>query len=173
MGISNLNLDKPNRTAEFEDLSRRAIEYHYEQQMILLETYEIMKYERWDYDGLTGILTFSNSENQDEILEVKYEVVGSISKITDTWLWSWANPHLDPIINTEIEFVKDWGEMNNLEPLTKEKWFGEEYDGWEMTRISSYLMKAKGSYCCPGDVSSFVIFKEINVVRKLSDANNI
>lgn len=166
LDIENVNLEKPNRTSEFETLSKKAYEYLIEQQKNVEETYGIHNYENWFYHQGTGILTFSNLENQTEIIEIQYEEVGSISKISKTWLWSWANPHLDSKIKTDIEIVKNYGEENNLESLTKRKWFGDEYDGWEMTAIAAYLMKAKGAYRLPlENTFSFVIYKEMNDKR--------
>lgn len=161
------NLETPKRTLEFETLSKKAYKYLNEHMKIVEETYKIHSYENWYYDQETGILRFSNSESQDKIVEIQYEEVGSISKISQTWLWSWANPNLEPKIKTEIKFVKNYGKVNNLEPLTKRKWFGDEYDGWEMTAISAYLMKAKGAYRLPlENTFTFVIYKEINDMRK-------
>jgi len=162
-----INLETPKRTSEFEALSKKAYKYLNEQMNIVEETYGIHSYENWCYDQETGILVFSNSESLDKIVEIQYEEVGSISKISQTWLWSWANPNLEPKIKTEIEFVKNYGEVNNLESLTKRKWFGDEYDGWEMTAITAYLMKAKGAYRLPlENTFTFVIYKEINDMRK-------
>jgi len=167
MNNEDINLETPKRTSEFEALSKNAYKYLNEQMKIVEETYGIHSYENWFYDQETGILTFSNSESQDKIVEIQYEEVGSISKISQTWLWGWANPNLEPKIKTEIEFVKKYGEVNNLESLTKRKWFGDEYDGWEMTAISAYLMKAKGAYRLPlENTFTFVIYKEINDMRK-------
>ena len=167
MTIENLNLETPNRTPEFEALSKKAYKYLNEQQKIVEKTYGIHGYENWFYDQETGILTFSNSETENNIVEIQYEEVGSISKISETWLWSWANPNLDPKIKTEIKIVKNFGEVHNLESLTKSKWFGDEYDGWEMTAISAYLMKAKGAYRLPlENTFTFVIYKEIIDTRK-------
>lgn len=45
--------------------------------------------------------------------------------------------------------MKNYGEVNNLESLTKRKWFGDQYNDWEMTAISAYFMKAKGAYKLP------------------------
>lgn len=167
MSDEDINLETPKRTSEFEVLSKKAYKYLNEQMKIVEETYGIHGYENWHYDQETGILTFSNSESQDKIVEIHYEEVGSISKISQTWLWSWANPNLEPKIKTEIESVKNYGEVNNLESLTKRKWFGDEYDSWEMTAISAYLMKAKGAYRLPlENTFTFVIYKEINDMRK-------
>ena len=162
MSVEDINLETPNRTSEFESLSKKAYEYLNEQQKIVEETFGIHSYENWFYDQETGILTFSNSETKNKIVEIQYEEVGSISKVSETWLWSWANPHIEPKVKTEIEIVRDYGKENDLESLTKSKWFADEYDAWEMTAISAYLMKAKGAYRFPlENTFSFVIYKEI------------
>ena len=162
MNIEEENLDKPNRTLEFEILRKKAYDYLIEQQKIIENTYGIHKYEDWFYDQETGIITFSNSERNEVIVELKYEEVGTISLTSETWLWSWANPNSDSKINTEIETVKKYGEVNNIEFLIKSKWLADEYDAWEMTSISAYLMKAKGAYRFPLESTMlFVIYKEI------------
>jgi hypothetical protein len=162
MNVEDVNLEKPNRTSEFEILRKEAYNYLIEQQKIIEDTYGIHKYEDWFYDQETGIITFSNAETKEKIVEMQYEEVGSISKISETWLWSWANQHIESKVKTEIEIVKNYGTENNLESLTKSKWFADEYDAWEMTAISAYLMKAKGAYRFPlENTFSFVIYKEI------------
>jgi hypothetical protein len=162
MDIEDVNLEKPNRTSEFEILRKKAYNYLIEQQKIIEDAYGIHKFEDWFYDQESGILTFSNAETKDKILEINYEEVGSISKISETWLWSWANPNIEPKVKTDIELVKNYGKENNLELLTKSKWIADEYDAWEMTAISAYLMKAKGAYRFPlENTLSFVIYKEI------------
>lgn len=162
MNVEDSNLEKPNRTSEFEILRKEAYNYLIEQQKIIETTYGIHKYEDWFYDQETGVLTFSNNETKDKIVEIHYEEVGSISNISETWLWSWANPNVEPKVKTEIEMVKHYGNDNNLEPLTKSKWIADEYDAWEMTAISAYLMKAKGAYRFPlKNTFLFVIYKEI------------
>ena len=79
-----MNLEKPNRTLEFEILRKEAYNYLIEQQKIIEEAYGIHKYESWFYDQETGILTFSNGETKDKIVEIQYEEVRSISNISKT-----------------------------------------------------------------------------------------
>jgi len=53
-----------------------------------------------------------------------------------------------------------------MEPLTKSKWKADEYDGWEMTGISAYLLSTKGAYRIPTDsILAFVLFTEIRDLR--------
>ncbi|MBA4302137.1 MAG: hypothetical protein C0433_18845 [Cyclobacterium sp.] len=156
------DLKTPIRTLEFESLSKKAYKYLKEQQEIVVKEYGIHQYENWFYDQETGILTFSNPTSEEEIVQIEYEEVGSISKISNTWLWSWANPHVEEKIRTDIEIVKKFGNENNIEQLTKRKWGADEYDGWEMTAIAAFLMKAKGAYRFPLDNTfTFVIYKKL------------
>jgi len=159
------NLITPKDTKEFEKLSKISYEYLKKQQEEVEEKYGIGKYENWFYDQEKGTLSFSD-KGIDKII-IKYEEVGSISRISNTWLWSWANPHLDYKIKTDINLVKEYGDKQKLEKLIKRKWNADEYDGWEMTAISAYLMKAKGAYRVPTEKTfSFMIYKEIIDLRK-------
>ncbi len=159
------NLITPHDTKKFEKLSEISYEHLNKQQEEVEEKYGIGKYENWFYDQEKGTLIFSD-KGIDKII-IKYEQVGSISKISNTWLWSWANPHLDDKIKTDINFVKEYGQKQKLEKLIKRKWNADEYDGWEMTAISAYLMKAKGAYRVPTEKTlSFMIYKEIIDLRK-------
>ena len=159
------NLITPKDTKEFEELSKISYEYLKKQQEEVEEKYGIEKYENWFYDQEKGTLSFSD-KGIDKII-IKYEEVGSISKISNTWLWSWANPHLDYKIKTDVNLVKEYGEKQKLEKLIKRKWNADEYDGWEMTAISAYLMRAKGAYRVPTEKTfSFMIYKEIIDLRK-------
>ncbi len=160
------NLDTPKDTKPFEKLSKLSYEYLNNQQKEVEEKYGIGKYQNWFYDQVKGTLTFSDN-GIDKII-IQYEEVGSISNISNTWLWSWANPHLEDKIKTEIGLVKQYGEKHKLEKLIKRKWAADEYDGWEMTAIAAYLMKAKGAYRVPTEnILSFKIFKEIIDLREI------
>jgi hypothetical protein len=122
----------------------------------------LLEYKNWYYDQPTGKLTFSD----DGIIKliIDYEAVGSVSKKTNTWLWGWANPHLEDKVKTEIGKVRDYGLKCKLSKLCDPKWDAEEVDGWEMTAIAAFLLQAKGAYRIPhaeNDLYSFVIFKEI------------
>ena len=120
--------------------------------------------ERWDYDQETGLMEFSDSGVVK--LRIKYEEVGSISKISGTWLWAWDNPHLLDQITGLIGEVKEFGESKEYERLTKRKWYGDEYDGWEMTAISAYILKAKGAYRVPTEKTySYMLFMDIEDLR--------
>ncbi|MFT4018471.1 MAG: hypothetical protein QM668_16015 [Agriterribacter sp.] len=149
-------------TISFDNLSKRAYDYLNKQQDICNSVYKIGAYQNWYYDQLTGELTFS--DNGIKKLIIDYEEVGSVSEVTNTFLWAWGNPHLEEKIKSEIVRVKEYGQKRKFEKLINPKWTADQYDGWEMTAIASYLLKSKGAYRVPTSndkLFSFMIFKNI------------
>ncbi len=149
-------------TISFDDLSKKAYEYLNKQQDICNTVYRIHSYENWFYDQLTGELTFSDKGVKKLIID--YEEVGSVSEVTNTFLWAWANPHLEGRIKSDIIKVREYGHKRSFDKLVNSKWTADQYDGWEMTAISSYLMQTKGAYRVPhtdNKLFSFLIFKNI------------
>lgn len=154
---------KINSCLASDDLSTEAYRYLNEQQEICKTTYKLLEYQNWYYDQPTGKLTFSDDGITKLVID--YEEVGSVSQKTNTWLWSWANPHVEDKVKTEITLVRDFGIKCDLPKLVTAKWDANETDGWEMTAIAAFLLKAKGAYRVPNkenDLFSFMIFKEIN-----------
>jgi hypothetical protein len=149
-------------TISYNDLLDKSYDYLTEQQDICRDKYKLSTYQNWFYDQETGELTFS--DNGIKKLIIKYEDVGSVSLKSNTWLWSWANETTEDIVKSQIGLVKEFGEKRQFEKLTSKQWTAEEVDGWEMTSISAYLLKAKGAYRVKTNNDSlfqFMIFKEI------------
>ena len=149
-------------TISFNSLSRKAYTYLDSQQDACRSIYRINQYQNWYYDQYTGKLTFSDSSVTKLIID--YEEVGSLSFRSNTWLWAWNNPYLEEKVKSQIGKVKTYGVRRGFEKLIKSEWKADEYDGWEMTAIAAYLMKAKGAYRVPSKDSmlySFMIFKDI------------
>ena len=158
---------KKSSCLSFDDLSIEAYRYLNEQQEICKSTYKLDEYQNWYYDQLTGKLTFSNNGVPELI--INYELVGSVSQKTNTWLWSWANPHVEDKIKADIIRVRNYGVKCDIQKLVTDKWNADETDGWEMTAIAAYILKAKGAYRVPhkeNDLFSFLIFKEISWANK-------
>ena len=169
IGRSDMNqtedLSKPKISGEFKEILTTSYEYLIALQDTCKTKYDLNSYVRWDYDQETGLIEFSDSGKVK--LRIKYEEVGSISKISNTWLWAWANPHLLEQVKSKIGKVKEFGDTMNYKILTKSKWYGDEYDAWEMTAISAFVLKAKGAYRIPSENTfSFIIFMEIEDLRQ-------
>lgn len=145
---------------EFGQFEHESAEYLKAQQDILGDQYALGGYERWDYDQGTGQFIFSDKGVPKLIAD--FQVVGTLSTVTNTWLWSWANPSILESVKTDIHVVKQFGEEHDLEELTQEKWDAKELDGWAMTNVSARLLNAKGAYRCPDDNGfTFVIFTDV------------
>ena len=159
----NKRIQLPSDITSFETLSKISYEYLNTQQETCMSDYKISTYENWYYDQLTGLLTFS--DNGITKLIIEFEDVGSVSEVTNTFLWAWANPHTEEKVKSEIIKVKEYGIEHNFEKLITPKWTADQYDGWEMTAIAAYLLKAKGAYRVPATddekLFSFMIFKNI------------
>ncbi len=146
----------------FDSLLVKSYDYLYAQQDSCEKIYGIGSFQNWYYDQFTGELSFSNDSVKKLIID--YEEVGSVSLKTNTWLWAWANPHLEEKVKGEIGKVKSYGESRGFKKLIDRKWTADEIDGWEMTAIAAYLLKAKGAYRVPSKdkkLFSFMIFKSI------------
>ena len=162
--MNSSDTSRPEFNEECMDLIKTGYDYLALQQELIEEQYQIGSFENWYYDQTTGLLTFSDGDTVK--IEIDYEEVGSISKKSNTWLWAWANPHIEEKVKSKIVAIKEFGIKNDLEPLIKRKWNGDEYDGWEMAGVSAYLLKAKGAYRVPTENTfSFMIFKEIRDLR--------
>jgi hypothetical protein len=126
----------------------------------LTKAFGLSRHERWDWDQETGEIVFSNAHTPTVIARVQF--VGSVSTVTDTWLWSWANPSFVPNVVKEMLTVRAFGEAEHFACLTVPKWPAEEADGWEMTAVAAKVLGAEGAYRTPGDSGfSFMLLKDI------------
>lgn len=110
--------------------------------------YNLNYYENWYYEDGTAIFKFNTGEDE---MYFKYQIVGSFSKNTNTWKWSWDNEHLPKIVKKDLSKVKEYGESNLYEKLTTGMWEADEIDGWEMTAIASKILKPIGAYRIPSE----------------------
>lgn len=145
---------------DFDTLSKDAYEYLHAQQAAVAEEFQLGSYERYDWDQETKQLVWSDAGVPKVIADIQF--VGSISHASHTWLWSWANSSVSEELSRGMQAVRDHGEAHGREKLIDAKWPAEEVDGWEMTAIAAYLLKAKGAYRSPGDTGfTFMVFTDV------------
>lgn len=129
----------------------------------LVEVYRFRDYERWDLNDDQTEMIFSKAGIPG--LVFPFQVAGTVSKMSDTWLWSWANDSFSPALSIEVERVREYGTRRNFRKLTRRKWSAQERDGWEMAAITNYLLKGKGVYRKPGTYGvTFMVFTGIRKV---------
>ena len=132
------------KSTQWKAFVTTAHEYLSKRQKSLIKEYKIGEYERFDWDQENGTLVFSN--NDKPVVIAKVQFVGSLSNQTKTWLWSWANGVFLENVKNRMDLVKEYGEEHRYKELTKAKWYANEAEGWDMTSITAYLLKAKGAY---------------------------
>ncbi|MBN2686223.1 MAG: hypothetical protein JXR40_13160 [Pontiellaceae bacterium] len=152
---------EPMSPAQFEELISDSTDYLKEKIAWCEKEYKIGTYPRYDWNQETGELIWSDNGVPKVIAKVQF--VGSISKKSNTWLWSWANETILDKVKSDILTVKRFGEENQIPKLTNAKWPAEEVDGWEMTSVAAKLCNAKGAYRTPGDNGfTFMIITDIS-----------
>ena len=145
---------------QYNVLLKQSREYLLKQQDIITRQFGLNDYERMDYEQDTGKMIFTVKDGRKVIMS--FQVVGSISDRSNTWMWSWDNPYLLENVTEGMFKVKEYGEKNGLEKLVNPRWPGNDDDGWEMTAIATWVLKAKGAFSFLSDeMLVFVVFKDI------------
>lgn len=113
----------------------------------LRRDFSLSRHERWDYDQETGQLVFSNGGRPAVV--AGFELAGSFSTVSRTWLWAWSNFSLLAPLRQAVLAVREHGETHRFAPLTVPKWPAEESDGWDMAAVAAKLCGARGVYRAP------------------------
>ncbi len=116
-------------------------------QLSLERDYRLGKWPRYDWSQERRQLVFSDRGIPKLIADIQF--VGSVSTETDTWLWAWANDTIDPQLCEALVSIRQYGEAQGFTRLTTAKWHAREADGWEMTSIAAFLLRAKGAFRTP------------------------
>lgn len=115
--------------------------------------YLLGEHKRWDWDQERAEIVFSNDGVPAVIAQVEF--VGTVARTSETWLWSWANPHLLQGVRGRMTEVRTFGEKHDYPHLIVPKWAAEEADGWDMAAIAAHVLGAQGVYRTPSE-SGFV-----------------
>lgn len=146
-------------TISFAVLSEVGRAYLEAAQDTMQKLHKLNSYTRWDYDQTKGQLAFYRGAKK---MLIDYEMIGTYSLKDSTWLWAWDNPSVDKNVLKELEKIRQYGENRGFGKLTNRKWKTIVQEGWEMTWVCAYLMKAKGAFKAESDsLHSFMLFKNI------------
>jgi hypothetical protein len=111
---------------EFESFIEQATEYLRSANEKNKRLFGIGDYARYEYDLFRNEIWWSDVG--DPKVRAKVTIVGSISTKSDTWLWSWANPHFKDVEIGSICDVRDFGEREGITKLTEEKCMRSSFD---------------------------------------------
>jgi hypothetical protein len=132
-------------TPHYVELLTAAHAYTTQRQDVLRAAYGLASMPHAHLNEATQQLIFSDAARTARVL-ARVQLVGAVDRPSGTWLWSWANPSVDPALCRDILEVHMFGETRGIEQLTTPVWEGDEVDGWEMTSISAYVLQAQGAY---------------------------
>jgi len=133
----------------FAQLLDASIPYLQARQNEIEAQYRLGSYPRYDWYQETAELVFSEEGRPRVVADIQF--VGSISTRSGSWLWSWANTSLVESAKSEIRRVRAYGEAHSLLKLACAYWGADEEDGWQMTAVAAFLLKAKGAYRSPDE----------------------
>ena len=105
--------------------------------------YDIENYDNWFYTQASEILRLY-SDNKE--IYFKYIPIGTFSRNTKTWLWSWANNDSIEPRKLQTLDVKEFGEKKKYDNLINQHFEGDEYTGWELASITFKILKGIGIY---------------------------
>jgi hypothetical protein len=131
----------------WQSLVKSSVDYLSEQQAVLMRDFRLGEHQRYDWDQERAELVFSNDGKPALVCDIV--MVGSISVVTGTWLWSWANDSDLEQVKAPLRDVLAFGEERGFEKLAGAYWPGAEEDGWQMTAIAAKYLGAIGAYRTP------------------------
>lgn len=119
-------------------------------QQALEDGFQLAAWDRYDWDQDAGEIVFSNGgESRRVIADIDF--VGSVSSKSETWLWAWGNPTVEPPMKARVEQVRAFGEARGLDELTRAKWPADQTDGWTMAAVAAQILDAAGVYRSPDE----------------------
>lgn len=139
-----------------------------EKQNTLWERFQINSYPRWDYDQESARLVFSGADMPDLIADVEF--VGTLSTVSNTWKWAWANFSLLAPVRSRIGAVRDLGETKDYPHLRVPMWYADQQEGWHMAGVATEILGAQGAYRAPTD-NGFIFMVMMGVRHADSKAN--
>ncbi|HEY7819504.1 MAG TPA: hypothetical protein VIG29_14875 [Vicinamibacteria bacterium] len=139
----------PSNDAEFGQLVETSVAYLQAQQKQLESRYQLGSCPRYDWYQESAELVFSRGGKPVVVADIQF--VGSISTRSRSWLWSWGNQSLLESAKSRIREVRAFGDAHSFLKLASAYWEADEVDGWEMTAVSAFLLKAKGAYRSPDE----------------------
>ncbi len=121
-------------------------------------------HERYIWDQNTGLIAFSDGGVVK--VEAPVQFVGSISSKTGTWLWAWADESVRERVRRQLEAVRTFGEENGFGKLVEPEWPADETDGWQMTAVTAYILRAAGAYRTRDDAG--VLFMVLTGIERVA-----
>ncbi|MFK7937040.1 MAG: DUF6882 domain-containing protein [Saprospiraceae bacterium] len=136
------------------------------------DRFKINDYDNWFYDQHTQLLSFSN-KNDDQELNFKYIPIGTFSKKSQTWMWSWNNRTSVEKGKYIISELKNFGERKGYDRLIEGHFAADEFTGWEFIAIAHKILGGVGGYRVKSDHLEiyFLVYEHIDnkIARQIKE----
>lgn len=132
-----------------------------------IEDWGLGNYDRWNIDQATGKLTFSNTpENGGETAICDFQIVGTYSNVSHSWLWAWDNQHIDQRFAADSRALQDLGKAHGVTTFV-ESFHSDQDPGWEFAAIAGKLSNAAGCYRGPINGNAGFIYMTFSNVTQI------
>jgi hypothetical protein len=121
--------------------------------------------DNWALDQDVGEIVFSFADGK--VARASAQIIGTINTLDGTWLWSWANPSIEPSLTRHAVGLRTYGEEHGIQFLTERKCPASQERAWQLTALSGYMNGAQGAYRGPvGTALVFMTFGEIRLSQE-------
>jgi hypothetical protein len=147
--------------SQFEEFIACALDAVRAKNDLLGQRHRIGHFARWDHDGDSSQLTFSNPNDVD-VLVAKTTDIGSYSLKTKTWLWAWANESLTDAARERAAELKNLFDTTGMRVFVDPHVDCDEYLAWELAAASVEHLRGLG--CYRGPVGHLWVFWSIDTI---------
>lgn len=154
---------------EFEQFVQEAADELDEKQDALTKQYKMGKWEDYFYDAPSGRLQFKDKTGAVKV-QAETIQIGSHSKKSDTWQWSWAHKALPAGARKQSEELKKLFKLTGMEVFKQPTIEIDAGMAWELVAMCVKHLEAQGCYSMPADPKGvlrvFVAIREVAKVGK-------
>jgi hypothetical protein len=159
-------------STKWSKLVREANAYTKTQQSRLKSDFSLLEWKHFDYHQERAVLELSSGGG--ERLVTRIQIVGSVSKVTGTWLWAWDNASILPKASESVHLLGKYGLQHRFDRLSTATWAADEVDGWEMTAVACLLLGGEGVYRAPDDNGAmFMVLTDPRIVQAAASGSRV
>lgn len=110
----------------------------------LCDNYMINDYGNWYYQQVTELLTLTDAKLGE--LNFKYTPIGTFSRTSETWMWSWFNEYSIEHSKLDLDILIQLGQKKSYPKLTEGTFPSHKDEGWEFTAMAHHKLGGLGGY---------------------------
>lgn len=153
-------------SAEQDAFLRQALEEYNAKLEILNQRWRFPEGAGWTYDRKTALFRMVFKDGG--VVEAEGQIIGNFTFHGRTWEWAWNNPRLPENITQGARRVRDWGEKDKFEHLTRGKMPAHTQEfATLMAAAAAKVLDSDGVYA--GADGSLVLYIALKNLRKVGE----